>query len=70
MGPMGCLRGAGNLPPPKFHQRTIQPVASRYTDSAIAVQTDETLVLNANGNFSFDQNNCITIECNEEFSPE
>ena len=29
--------GAENLPPPGFDPRTVQPVASRYTDWSIAV---------------------------------
>ena len=36
MGPRTDLDGCGKLsPPPGFDPRTVQPVASRYTDRAI-----------------------------------
>jgi len=31
-------KGAENLIPPEFHTRTVQPVASRYTDYAFAAR--------------------------------
>jgi len=31
-GPQPVWTGAGNLAPPGFDHRTVQPVASRYTD--------------------------------------
>ena len=34
--------GAENLPPPGFDTRTVQPVASRYTDCAIGLTHNKT----------------------------
>ena len=37
VGPRSCLDGCGkSAPSPGFDPRTVQPVASRYTDSSIA----------------------------------
>ena len=49
MGPRAGLEGAENLapPPPGFDPRTVQPVASGYTDRAIrAVAYEDTGKIN------------------------
>jgi hypothetical protein len=46
VGPRAGLDGRKILPPPGFHPRTVQPVASRYTDYA----TRPTYYSESNGN--------------------